>query len=98
HGIVGEAVRSCIAENRKLEELTLERLRAFSDKIDSDVFDVLPVRACVERRGSRGGTSSSSTDAQISEIISQLMARDAVVRQETQFIEGCWDELLGGSE
>ena len=96
HGIVGECVRYCIANKKKLEDLTLKELKKFSDSIGDDVYGILPVKACVERRTSYGGTSSASTDTQIAEAISALMERDERIRQETQLIEGCWDALLKG--
>ena len=94
HGIVGEAVRYCIENNKKLEDLSIEEFKKFSTAIDKDVYDILPVRACVERRISYGGTSSGSTDMQLTEAIGSLMERDERVRQETQLIENCWDSLL----
>jgi len=93
HGIVGAAVRRSIDTGVNLEDMTLEELREFSDRIEEDVYDVLPVARCVERRGSYGGTSSASTDVQISQAIEQMMLRDEVVRQETQLIENCWKAL-----
>ncbi|MBQ8180158.1 MAG: argininosuccinate lyase [Candidatus Methanomethylophilaceae archaeon] len=93
HGIVGAAVRYSIDSGINLEDMTLEQLRTFSDRIEEDVYDVLPVRRCVERRNSYGGTSSSSTDVQIAKAIEQIMLRDEIVRQETQLIENCWKRL-----
>ncbi|MFA6802996.1 MAG: argininosuccinate lyase [Candidatus Methanomethylophilaceae archaeon] len=94
HGIVGRAVRYCVENRRKLEDLDIEDLRGFSDLIDEDVYDVLPIEKCVERRNSLGGTSSVSTDVQIVEAIRELMTREDTVRQESDLIERCWDELL----
>ena len=54
HGIVGEAVRYCIENNKKLEDLSIEEFKKFSTAIDKDVYDILPVRACVEWRISYG--------------------------------------------
>ena len=74
--------------------MTLEELRQFSDRIEQDVYDILPVVRCVERRNSYGGTSPQSTDVQISKAIEQIMLRDEVIRQENQLIENCWKDLL----
>ena len=93
HGIVGAAVRRSIDTRVNLEDMTLDELREFSDRIDKDVYDVLPVVRCVERRDSYGGTSPASTDVQISQAIEQMMLRDEVVRQETQLISNCWKAL-----
>ena len=94
HEIVGKCVRYCIEKKKKLEKLSVEEFKKFSDKIDKDVYEVLSVKACVERRNSYGGTSSGSTDMQVTEAIGAIMERDERIRQETQLIEGCWDELL----
>jgi len=94
HDIVGKCVRYCIKENKKLEELSLEEFKKFTDHAGKDVYDVLSVKACVERRVSYGGTSSASTDVQIAEAMGAIMERDERIRQETQLIEGCWDALL----
>jgi argininosuccinate lyase len=94
HGIVGESVRYCIEHGKKLEDLTLDEFKKFSGSIEKDVYDILPIKACVDRRLSYGGTSSGATDMQITEAVSALMERDEKVRQEVGLIEGCWDDLL----
>jgi argininosuccinate lyase len=94
HGIVGAAVRYSIDSGINLEDMSLDKLKEFSDRIEEDVYDVLPVSRCMERRNSYGGTSPSSTDVQISNAIEQMMTREQRIRQERQLIENCWDELL----
>ncbi|MDR3074719.1 MAG: argininosuccinate lyase [Candidatus Methanoplasma sp.] len=94
HAAVGESVRYCIDNKKELEDLTIDEFRGFSPSIEEDVYDILPVKACVERRLSYGGTSSASTDMQITEAIGMIMERDERIRQETQLIEKCWDDLL----
>ena len=73
--------------------MTLEELRGFSDRIDEDVFEMLPVKRCMERRDSYGGTSPGSTDMQISQAMEQIMSRDETIRQERQLIGNCWKSL-----
>ncbi len=94
HAIVGAAVRESIESGVNLEDMPLEKLRTFSDRIEEDVYQFIPVVKCVERRESYGGTSPSSIDVQMSKAIEQLMKREEVLRQETQLIEGCWKNLL----
>ena len=93
HGIVGAAVRKSIESGVNLEDMPLEELRSFSDKIEQDVYQVLPVRKCMERRDSYGGTSPGSTDVQIGQAMEQIMTRNEIVRQEKQLIENCWKAL-----
>ncbi|MCL1984164.1 MAG: argininosuccinate lyase [Methanomassiliicoccaceae archaeon] len=95
HGVVASAVRYCILEDRGLEELTLSEMKGFSDMIEKDVFGILPIEECVERRNSFGGTSSQSVDVQIFESLNSLMEREDRVRQEISLLDECWDELTG---
>lgn len=94
HGIVGSAVRYCIDNGKKLDDLSLKEFSQFSELIDKDVYDFISVKSCVERRNSAGGTSSTSTDVQLMQAIKDLMAREEIVRQESDLIESCWGELL----
>ena len=94
HSIVGASVRYCIENKKELDELTLDEFRGFSPLIDDDVYDMISVKSCVERRNSTGGTSSQSTDIQIMQAIQEYMQREETVRQETDLIERCWDALL----
>lgn len=95
HGVVGAVVRYCITENRRIEELKLNELKGFSDIIGKDVFDVLPVAKCVERRNSLGGTSPDAVDVQTVEAMTAAMQREEEVRGEAAFIEKCWEDLTG---
>ena len=93
HGIVGAAVRASIDTGKNLEDMTLDELKVFDSRIEEDVYDILPVMRCMERRSSYGGTSPSSTDIQISKAIEQIMMRDETIRQEKLLIENCWKDL-----
>jgi len=95
YGIVGSAVRYCILKKKRLEDLSLTEMKGFSGLIKKDVFDVLSVEACVERRRSLGGTSQQSVDVQISEALSSLKEREEQVRRETSLIDDCFNGLTG---
>ena len=94
HGIVGSAVRYCIEKGKKLEELSIEEFKGFSEKISDDVYDSITIEQCVERRNSIGGTSSASTDEQMLIVIQEMMSREEFVRQENELLERCWNDLL----
>ena len=94
HGIAGASVRYCIDNGKKLDDLSVEEFNKFSPLITDDVYQFIDVRNCVERRSSFGGTSSASTDYQLMIAIQEYMAREDIVRQESDLIESCWDELL----
>ena len=93
HAIVGAAVRESIESGVNLEDMTLAQLKSFSEVIEDDVYQFIPVDKCVERRNSYGGTSASSTDIELSKAVEQMMLRDQIIRQETKLIENCWKEL-----
>ncbi|WP_319779695.1 argininosuccinate lyase [Maridesulfovibrio sp.] len=68
HHITGSAVAGAEALSRGLEDMSLEELKEFSDKIEEDVYEVLSYEAAVKRRVSPGSTGPESVDAQISEL------------------------------
>ena len=70
--ISGGLVAHCIRENTVLEELPLEVYRAQSDLFDTDLYDAISLRTCVETRISEGGTSLASVNAQIAYVKEQL--------------------------
>ncbi|PLX45468.1 MAG: argininosuccinate lyase, partial [Deltaproteobacteria bacterium] len=55
HEVVGKAVAYCEDKGIALEGLTLEELKSFSDIIEADIFNVLPVEASVAARKAIGG-------------------------------------------
>lgn len=63
--ISGQLVAKCIAENKVLETLTLNEYRAFSELIETDVYNAIDLKTCVETRISEGGTSIGSVEKQI---------------------------------
>ena len=93
YAIVGSAVRYCTLEKRGLEQLTMSELKGFSNLIEKDVFDILPIEKCVERRDSFGGTSPKSTEIQIFESLNSLIEREDRVRQEISLLNSRWSEL-----
>lgn len=67
HEVVGKAVRHGIERGLDLSELPLDELQAFSDQIDSDVFDVLTLEGSVASRAHFGGTAPDAVRARIRE-------------------------------
>ena len=61
----GQIVAQCIAEDRVLETLPLASYKSYSPLFEEDVYREIDLKSCVEKRGSEGGTSLSSVDAQI---------------------------------
>lgn len=66
HGVSAKAVRLAIEKDCNLEDLSLEEYKSISDIIDSDIYKILPPKACVEARKTIGGPSSDGVKGQIS--------------------------------
>ena len=63
--ISGSIVAYCIAEDKDLESVTLDKYQEFSPMFQEDVYDEISLEACVSKRISTGGTSVASVEAQI---------------------------------
>ncbi len=57
HHIVGEAVVTAITQGKALEEMALSDLQKFSDTIQLDVYEVLSLQSCLDKRLAKGGVS-----------------------------------------
>ena len=74
HEVIGKLVLSCIAQNRAIEELSLDELKTFHDLFDEDVFSAISLEACVNDRNVIGGPSPEMTLLHIEEAASYLNA------------------------
>ena len=70
--ISGQLVAACIREGYVLENLPLERYRAFSELFDESVYEAVDLLGCVEKRTSAGGTCVTSVDAQLAAVREKL--------------------------
>lgn len=50
HGIVGQLVLLCIEKNIALDDLSLEEFQAVSPVFQSDIYDAISLKTCVEKR------------------------------------------------
>ncbi|OCQ54348.1 Argininosuccinate lyase [Photorhabdus australis subsp. thailandensis] len=57
HHIVGEIVVMALAQGKALEELPLAELQKFSSTITEDVYDILSLQSCLNKRLAKGGVS-----------------------------------------
>lgn len=65
HEVVGLSVAYGIQHQKDLSELSLDELRAFSDQISDDVFEVLTLEGSVAARDHLGGTAPNQVRAAI---------------------------------
>lgn len=77
HHIVGVAVVGAIAKGCALEELSIEELKEFSSSIERDVYDILTIDSCLEKRSALGGVSPKQVTHAVEQAEGRLIARDA---------------------
>lgn len=65
HEVVGKTVKYAIAENKQLDQLTLDELQKFSPSINKDVFTVLSPQGSVASKNTYGGTAPEQVAKQI---------------------------------
>ncbi|EIC9801864.1 argininosuccinate lyase [Vibrio cholerae] len=71
HHIVGVAVVAAIGKGVALEELSLAELQQFSPLIEQDVYPILTIESCLEKRCALGGVSPK----QVAYALQQAQAR-----------------------
>lgn len=67
HAVVGRAVLYCIEKGRTLEDISLEDYKDFSPLIESEIYQYLDIKACVERRAVPGGPAPTAVARAIEE-------------------------------
>ena len=65
HEIAGKLVKECLNQGKRLEELSLEQLKAASSLIEADIYQVLDMTQVVGVRSSYGGTSLGQVEQQL---------------------------------
>ncbi|GMA58717.1 hypothetical protein GCM10025858_32200 [Alicyclobacillus sacchari] len=65
HAVVGHLVSDAIGKGTNLAGLELAEMQARCPLIQEDVYEVLPERAVIEARASRGGTAPSAVRLQL---------------------------------
>ncbi|HOO22056.1 MAG TPA: argininosuccinate lyase [Clostridia bacterium] len=64
--ITGQLVALCVEKNYSLNSLPIYKYKDFSPLFESDVYDAINLKTCVEKRTSFGGPSAESVSKQIS--------------------------------
>lgn len=70
--IVGEIVAYCIKNKKTLDNMKIEEYKLFSDIFESDLYNEINMKTCVEKRISKGGTSVKSVENQIEFVLGQI--------------------------
>lgn len=72
HHIVGEVVVAAIGQGVALEALSLTQLQQFSAVIDDDVYPILALQSCLDKRNAQGGVSPQQVARAIGEAKQRL--------------------------
>ncbi|MFO7597284.1 MAG: argininosuccinate lyase [Desulfocurvibacter africanus] len=72
HHVTGRAVAWCEKHGKRLEDLSLDELRGFSELIGEDVFQILAYESAVARRTIPGGTAPVRVREQLAEMLEWL--------------------------
>jgi len=94
HEITGRVVRKAIDQGKRLEEMSLAEMRKYSDRIEEDIYQVLPLRSCMDRRCSYGGTSPVAVRRQIERAEDEVMATRTKARKEKRRLLRAYSRLL----
>ncbi|KAB0576431.1 argininosuccinate lyase [Fusobacterium naviforme] len=67
HGIVGQLVLRCLDEGKSLDELSLEELKQYSPVFETDVYEAISMKSCIEKRNTKGGPGVAAMREEIEE-------------------------------
>ncbi len=65
HGIIGELVLRCIEKNISLDELSLQEYKEVSPVFEEDIYEAISLKACVEKRLTKGAPSPAAMEQAI---------------------------------
>ncbi|HDR1056477.1 TPA: argininosuccinate lyase [Pasteurella multocida] len=71
HHIVGETVVYAIQHHKALEALSVAEFKQFSDVVEEDVYQILSLQSCLDKRCAKGGVSP----LRVAEAIAEAKAR-----------------------
>ncbi|TCJ98701.1 argininosuccinate lyase [Volucribacter psittacicida] len=72
HHIVGETVVYAIEQGKALEQLTIPEFRQFSQVVGDDVYEILSLQSCLDKRCAKGGVSPQRVAEAIAEAKGRL--------------------------
>ena len=65
HSIIGHLVLTCIEKGKAIDEMSIEELKEISDVFETDVYDAISLKTCVEKRLTIGAPSKTSMEQAI---------------------------------
>ena len=62
HSIIGRLVLKCIEKDIAMDDLTIDEWKAECDVFDSDIYEAISLRTCVEQRTTKGAPGAMSEE------------------------------------
>lgn len=72
HHIVGEVVVLAMQQSLPLEQLTLAQLQSYSAVIEADVYPILALQSCLDKRNAKGGVARQQVQYAIEQALQRL--------------------------
>lgn len=72
HGIIGKLVLYCIQNNKSIDDCSIEELKAVHPAFDTDVYDAISLKTCVNKRLTVGAPGPDAIRREIAECESYL--------------------------
>ena len=72
HGIIGKLVLYCIQNNKSIDDCSIEELKAVHPAFDTDVYDAISLKTCVNKRLTAGAPGPDAIRREIAECESYL--------------------------
>ena len=54
HGVIGRLVLYCIDNDKCIEDCSIEELKGIDEMFESDIYDAISLKTCVEKRLTKG--------------------------------------------
>lgn len=67
HGVIGRLVLYCIDKDCSIDDLKPEELKSICDKFDTDIYDAISLKTCVEKRLTVGAPGRKAMEYEIKE-------------------------------
>ena len=70
---------AAIAKGCALEDLSIAEMKEFSEVIEEDVYDILTIESCLEKRSALGGVSPQQVAYAVDQAEKRLSQRDTSI-------------------
>ena len=81
HGIIGRLVLYCIEQNKAIDELSLDELKAICPVFEQDIYDAISMETCVSKRLTIGAPGQEAMKKVI-EIEKEYLAEDWTIDED----------------